>query len=171
MLKDFVEIGKFGKPFGTGGKLKLQAEDEIVNVLRQKKVFFLKHGGHYVPYFVEKVEESHDILLKVEDINDPQNARVCSGEHLYLPIKDLPAIKEKPGLYFSVLTDFDMYNQDDVHVGKIIEIVSMPQQELAQIERPTGEVILIPLHESLIVDIVPESKKIVLEIADGLLEL
>jgi len=171
MLKDFVEIGKLGKPFGVRGKIKLSCEDEILQVLKKSKVFFLKRGAHYIPYFIEYIEESHDTLVKIEDLNDPQQAKSCSGNTLYLPVKDLPELKEKPGLYFSVLKGFTLFNQDDQRIGEIIEIVSMPQQELANVLLPSKEVVLVPLHESLILGIDPDNLQVHLEIAEGLLDI
>ena len=171
MLKDFVEIGKLGKPFGISGKLKLSCEEEILEVLKKDKVFFLKRGAHYIPYFVQYIEESHDTLLKIEGFDDPQDAKSCSGNTLYLPIKDLPKIKEKPGLYFSVLKGFSMHNQEDELIGKILEIISMPQQELASLELLDGNKVLIPLHESLIIGVDPDQLIVKLEVADGLLDI
>lgn len=171
MLKDFVEIGKLGKPFGISGKLKFNCEEEILAVLKKDKVFFLKRGAHFIPYFVQYIEESHDTLLKIEGFDNPQDAKSCSGNTLYLPIKDLPEIKEKPGLYFSVLKGFSMQNQDDVEIGKIVDIVSMPQQELASVALSNGSEVLIPLHESLILGIDPDALVVQLEIAEGLLDI
>lgn len=171
MLKDFVEIGKLGKPFGISGKLKISCEDEILEVLKRDKVFFLKRGAHYIPYFVQYIEETHDTLLKIEGFNDPQDAKLCSGNTLYLPIKDLPEIKEKPGLYFSVLKGFLVHDQDNSLIGEIIDIVSMPQQELANVALSNGAEVLIPLHEDLILGIDPDELIVHLEIADGLLDI
>ena len=171
MLKDFVEIGKLGKPFGVHGKIKISCEDEILQVLKKRKVFFLKRGAHYIPYFIQYIEESHDTLVKIEDLNDPQDAKTCSGNTLYLPVKDLPELKEKPGLYFSVLKGFTLYDQDDHRIGEIIEIVSMPQQELANVRLSNGDEVLIPLHESLILGIDPDQLYVHLEIAEGLLDI
>jgi len=171
MLKDFVEIGKLGKPFGVRGKIKISCEEEIMQVLKKRKVFFLNRGAHFIPYFIEYIEESHDTLVKIEDINDPQQAKSCSGNTLYMPIKDLPEIKEKPDLFFSVLKGFELYNQDDLIVGKIIDVISMPQQELASVMLDNGEKILVPLHESLILGIDADQLQVQLEIADGLLDI
>ncbi len=171
MLKDFVEIGKFGKPFGISGKLKLNCEDEILKKLKKDKVFFLKRGAHYIPYFVQYIEETHDSLLKIEGFDNPQDAKTCSGNTLYLPIKDLPEIKEKPGLFFSVLKGFILHNQEDMLIGKINDIVSMPQQELASVELLGGNEILIPLHESLIIGIDSELMIVQIEMADGLMDI
>lgn len=171
MLKDFVEIGKLGKPFGVSGKIKVSCEDEILEVLKKRKVFFLKRGAHYIPYFIQYIEESHDTLVKIEDLNDPQDAKTCSGNTLYLPVKDLPEIKEKPGLYFSVLKGFKMFDQDDNCIGSILEIVSMPQQELANVQLSNGDEVLVPLHESLILGIDPEQLHVHIEIAEGLLDI
>ncbi len=171
MLKDFVEIGKLGKPFGISGKLKFSCEDEILQVLKKNKVFFLKRGAHYIPYFVQYIEETHDTLIKIEGFDNPQDAKSCSGNTLYLPIKDLPEIKEKPGLYFSVLKGFSMHDQDNQLIGKIIDVVSMPQQELASVSLSDGNEILIPLHDSLIVGIDPDQMIVQLEIAEGLIDI
>ena len=90
---------------------------------------------------------------------------------MYLPIKDLPEIKEKPGLYFSVLKGFSMHDQDDQLIGKVIDVVSMPQQELASVALSDGNEILIPLHKSLIVGIDPDQMIVQLEIAEGLIDI
>lgn len=171
MLKDFVEVGKLGKPFGVSGKLKLIVPDEILDVIQKSKVVFLKRGGHHIPFFIEYIEESHDTLVKIEEIDDPQSAKNCSGSLLFLPIKDMPKIKEQPGLYFSILKGFILLNQDEIEIGVIEDVISMPQQELAQIMTKAQQEILIPLHESLIIDIDPDRKVVKMEIVDGLTDL
>lgn len=171
MLKDFVEIGKLGKPFGVHGKIKISCEDQILEVLKKGKVFFLKRGAHYIPYFVESLEDSHDTLVKIEDLDNPQDAKSCSGSTLYLPIKDLPELKEKPALYFSVLKGFTVYDQNSNEIGEIFEVVSMPQQELANIRLANGDEVLVPLHESLILDIDPDQLDVYIQIAEGLLDI
>lgn len=171
MLKDFVEIGKLGKPFGVHGKLKMSCDEQILQVLKKDKVFFLKRGAHYIPFFIESLEESHDTLVKIEELDNPQDAKTCSGDILYLPIKDLPELKEKPGLYFSILKGFTIFDQHSDKIGEIFEVVSMPQQELANVKLLSGDEVLIPLHESLILEIYPDLFEVHLQIAEGLLEI
>lgn len=171
MLKDFVEIGKLGKPFGVHGKIKINCDDQILEVLKKRKVFFLKRGAHYIPYFIKSLEESHDTLVKIEELDNPQDAKTCSGNTLYLPIKDLPELKEKPGLYFSVLKGFTVYDQNSAEIGEIFEVLSMPQQELANVKLLSGDEVLVPLHESLILDIDPDRLEVYLQIAEGLLDI
>ncbi len=171
MLKDFVEIGKLGKPFGVHGKLKVSCDDQILEVLKKRKVFFLKRGAHYIPYFIESIEESHDTLVKIEDLDDPQDAKTCSGNTLYLPVEDLPELKDKPGLYFSVLKGFTVFDQNSNKIGDIFEIISMPQQELANVRMLSGDEVLVPLHESLILEIDPDQLDVHIQIAEGLLDI
>ena len=66
---------------------------------------------------------------------------------------------------------FILLNQDEIEIGVIEDVISMPQQELAQIMTKAQQEILIPLHESLIVDIDPDRKVVKMEIVDGLTDL
>lgn len=169
MLKDFKEVGKLGKPFGVHGMLRLDCSDQMQGVLANLKFVFLPRGGHYIPYPIEKIVDERDLLLKFRDINSPQDAKECSGNVLYLPAKDIPDLEpEDDGLFFSILRGFNLYNQDNEFIGVIKDIIEMPQQELALIAYK-GEDVMIPMHESLIIEIVEETKHLSMELAEGLL--
>jgi ribosomal 30S subunit maturation factor RimM len=60
---------------------------------------------------------------------------------------------------------------DNIPIGKIKEIIKNPGQSLLNISGKSGKIILIPLHEDLVSEVIPDKKIIVMDIPEGITDL
>ena len=166
-MENFVEIGQIKKPFGVKGVLRIRVEEQYLESLEAASVIFLPIGGSPVPYFIEWINHTKDIQLKLEDVDSPEAAKDLSNQPIYLSA-DSKKVKTVDPL--SLLEDFVLFDKEKTRIGSIREIVEYPQQLIAVVEYE-GKEIMIPLAEQLIIEIDEENQKLVMELPEGILDL
>jgi 16S rRNA processing protein RimM len=166
-MEDTLKIGKTIKSFGKDGFIKVVVEDRFRQNLINSKYAFILVEGFLLPYFIESFHEEGD-LIKFDEINSPQDARILSDTEIHLFKSDVT--EEQGTVYEDELIGYRLLNQEGLKIGIIKSIIEMPMQVLLEVER-NGEDILIPFHEDLVIGYDERKKIIELEIADGLLEL
>jgi len=164
---DLVKVGRLNKSFGTSGQIKVMAKDKFIDDLLEANVWFVDKAGDMIPFFVETTEVGSNFLVKFEDITSPETAKQITGSPLFLRARDVSVSEEKPPI--EKLIGFELYNGKK-YVGKIDEIEEYPQQIMASIS-VNGDMKLIPLHDSFIVDIDPSKRKLIMELPEGILDL
>jgi len=167
----YVEIGHTRKTRGVEGEVKVFVKKEYMEDFLAAKVVFLDVQGGYVPFFVERIRESNTLLLKLEDIDSPEEAVVVAGKPLFIRTEDLqPAKATTEATDYAFLEGFRIVDREKGAVGPILEILEYPQQIIAIVEY-AGREILIPLNDQLIVHVDPRQGILEMELPEGLLEL
>ncbi|MCB0518974.1 MAG: 16S rRNA processing protein RimM [Lewinellaceae bacterium] len=172
MKDQLVAIGFTKKTHGAGGEVKVVVKEEYLEDFLEADVVFIPLQGKPAPFFLEHVREAGDLLAKFEEIDSPSAAASITSKELFLREQDLHHFFEIPAeeLHFSVLKGYELVDEEKGSIGQILDIVELPQQELAQVVAG-GKEVLIPLHDDLIVKIDRKQKKITLRLPEGLLDL
>lgn len=170
MIHHPVKVGHLLKAFGKDGQMRIAFNQNTLNDVANAGYILALIEGQMVPFFIEDYNSESE-LIKFEEINGPQEARDLSDVDVFILEKDVHThIKEK--VDNSLLKDYKLYDQQEILIGRIFEVVEMPFQILFRIKSSqNGEEKLIPFHEDLIIDINQRKKTIQLTIADGLLDL
>ena len=167
-------IGYTKKPKGLDGSLKVKIFDEYLEDFAQTEVLFLEINGREIPYFIEKVELQKELVVQLEEINDRNAAAQLVNKSIYLRNEDIIADEERQlevaELAYAHLVDFLLTDTELGEVGKIAEVIEMPQQEMAVVNYHEKEV-LIPLNDQLIQGIDTAARVVTVQLPAGLLEL
>ncbi len=175
MEEEFIEIGKTGKPHGLGGEVKVFIEEAFEeDFLRTEVIFLLLGGKKPVPYFIDNVR-GDTFILKLEDVNDRNDADAISKKSVFLRSADMLKEEERTfepveSLEFEYCLGFTIVDETAGVLGEIERIEEMPQQEMAIISKEDKE-ILIPLNEVFIISINEDEKRIQMDLPEGLLDL
>lgn len=164
----YKEIAYFLKTFGIKGELKTVLLDNSVIDFSDLDTIFIQSQGQYIPYFIEYIkDEDVDLILKLEDINNPEVATKLRGEKIFIQVKD----EEKAPVQSSYdnLEGYQIYNEGK-HIGELKSIESYPNQMMA-IVQVGGKEILIPLVDSFIEHIDEDKRQINFQLPEGLLDL
>ena len=172
-MESYVPIGYTRKPVGVKGELRLHVEERYWEDFLQAQVLFVDMGGAPVPYFVENIRIAKTPVVKLEEVDSPEDAQAIGGKALSLRESDLlPDVDremEVETLEYGFLNGFTIYDQT-LLVGRIEQVLEFPQQEMALVIHKGNEV-FIPLNEHLIKKIDQENQKVIVELPEGLLEL
>ena len=129
--------------------------------------------GKPAPFFIETIEDMGDLLLKVEEIDSPEDAKAIVSKDIYLREKDLsspPIDIPDSDLKYDELIGYLLADTEMGDIGTIKEIQQFPQQEMAVLDYD-GREIYIPLHAKLISSYDEKAKKVTLRLPRGLLNL
>ncbi len=173
ILDKYITIGYTKKTYGSKGQVKIVIEDQFLEDFVKSDFVFMDLMGKPAPFFIETIEEMDDLLLKVEEIDSPEQARSIVAKKVYLREKDLsnpPVDIPEIDLEFGDLVGFILADMEKGEIGTIKEIQEFPQQEMAVLDYG-GKEIFVPLHTKLISSFDEKKKKITLRLPEGLLDL
>ena len=170
-MENYGSIGRLSKTFGYKGEIKINVEDEFIDLLKTEEVFFVRLGGNYAPLFIEKIKFENPPTVKFENVNSKEEAVKYCNREIFLQAEKLKNIAPKAStLNFAWAKDFLIIDTEEKVIGEIKDVKEFPQQEMAIVEYEGNE-ILIPLHPDLVLGIDEEEKVMMMDVAEGLLDL
>ena len=172
MADEYILIGHTKKTHGAGGEIKVFIEDRFLDDFAQTDVVFINIHGKPAPFFIENVRVAGGLLLKLEEIDSPAQAKTLTSSEIFLRKQDLLHSKdeEAPPSTFIIFEGYEMEDEKLGKIGKIIEVIEYPQQELAVVAYQ-GREVLIPLHPDLIKKIDKKAGILTLALPEGILDL
>lgn len=171
MTDKLIGVGFTKKTHGAQGELKITLKDEYFEDFVNSEVVFINVKGKPLPFFIENLREAGEIILKIENIDTPSDAKDLTAKELFLREKDIQITKKEGELLtFELMVGYELHDDETGLLGTIESVEVMPQQHLAVIEYE-GRSVFIPLHPKMVVRLDDKEKKIVLKLPSGLLEL
>ncbi len=169
-MTEYYKLGKLVSAFGLQGELVLKHNLGKKSTLKGLQAFFVEERKNsFIPYFLEsaRVKNDEELYLKVQDINTRESAIRLTQKEVWLPVEEFKkyAAKTAPmNLLGYTIVD------DKKELGSVLEVIEQPHQLLCRIE-VQGKEAYIPLNESTLVRIDHKTKKVLVELPEGLLEV
>ncbi|MCK9480782.1 MAG: ribosome maturation factor RimM [Bacteroidia bacterium] len=165
--KPTQKVGFVVKTLGFKGVIKVAVySDEIFDNITQSGFLLLNREGRWVPYKIESYNIEND-SIKLTDLNNEAEAQAICGLEIHLHKSEMDNLSEDS---FNFLIGFTMFNQDNHKIGIITDLIQMHLSSLLEV-RMEEKNILVPIHESLIINIDEASKSLTLTMHEGLTEL
>lgn len=173
-MDKYVQIGQMKKTHGAQGEIKADISEDFLEDFANSDVVFINVQGKPVPFFIESLRDVGDILIKLEDVDSPNDAKPLVAQAIFLRETDLVHFqKNKTTIDVHSFRHFVGYTVVDSEIGAVGVIQSVetyPQQELAVVVYLEREV-LIPLNRQIIFEIDEKSKTLRVNLPEGLLDL
>jgi len=173
MLKkdDHFLLGSLSKSTGIKGEIIAKFNDDVPAKMNKMESVFIDIDGKLVPFFIEyfKIKSSNTALIKFENINDEPQAMEYLGAAFYLPAENKKLLNKETDDFIDVV-GYIVKDQDYKVVGRVLEFIENSSNPLLLVETPKNE-ILIPAHDDLIIEVDDDEKYIVIELADGIMDL
>jgi len=168
--EDVYKIGLFNKPHGIHGELSFTFTDDVFDRVDCDYLICLL-DGIFVPFFIEEYRFRSDstALVKLEDVDSADRARMFTNIEVYFPIKFVDEIE--PG---EMTWDFFVgFTMSDIHAGQLGEIIEVDNTTVNTlfVVKYDKEELLVPAQEDFIVNIDQMHKVITVNLPDGLLSL
>jgi len=157
---EFLGVGKLRKPFGLKGEMKFESFIDNLEVFSPGKEIFLgkSHSGRRIKSFRES---GNSLLIHLEGINNPEDARILSNQVLFIPADHLPKLEEG-NYYYRQLIGMMVEDVEGNHLGEIVEIIETGANDVYVIfNKHEGREILIPAIQSVVQKIDIESNLMV----------
>lgn len=170
-------MGQIRKGHGLEGHVKMTLKPEFQHVTDSIDHFFVEDNGQKLPLFIEYYEqEGGDLIIKFEDIDNPQDATQLSAKAVFMDKKVLAGLidyasKEKDLPFdYADLIGYKILDNNQSEGIEILDVYEYPQQIMANVEID-GKEILLPLSDELITKIDHDKKQIHTEFPEGIFEL
>ena len=168
--EELIKIGRFNKPHGVKGELSFTFTDDIFD-RTDCPYIVCEIDGIFVPFFIEEYRFKSDTtaLLKLEDVDNEQEARAFSLLDVYFPKSyyDTAAEEEAPDDYF---IGFTVVDNEMGELGEIVSIDDSTENVLFEIDH-NGRTLLIPAVDEFVSEVDEENRKLYMNIPEGLLDL
>lgn len=167
-MDKYITIGKVGKTHGKAGALKLRVEERYESSVLQASVLFVPVAGRPAPFFVESYLSEAPLIVKLEEVDNKEDAQLLCGQSLMLRQQDVELEEEEED--YAEMIGYTIHDEEAGEVGVIKDVVELPEQIMAIVDYEDRE-ILIPINEYFLRSFDPDKKLIFMALPDGLLEL
>lgn len=173
----YINIGYTKKAHGIGGELKLFIEERYLEDFLKNERIFLDVKGTKVPYFVANVRGKGEMILQLEEVTSRDTAFLLQSREVFLREQDLVPdhereleVEEMDPLEYGHVAGYTLIDKTAGEIGRIDEVLDMPQQEMAFLRYKDREV-LIPLNGQFVTSIDKKAKKVITDLPEGLLDM
>lgn len=162
-------VGRFGRPHGLSGEISAELEPGFPGELAAGSAVFWRRDEELRPLTIAAVRpHAGRLLLSLEEIGDVESARLLTGGDLCLAEK--PAAP--PDFYYShEIAGWSCQDPAGAALGTATGVEETPAGALLSFRTPAGKEVLVPFVRPIIVRIDRDSRKIVLDMPEGLMDL
>ena len=169
-MQELISIGYTKKPHGVKGAIRVSIKDEYLDTFEEVDVLFLAINGRNIPYFVASKIFDPPFRVTFEDHPTREAIEPLTSKEILVQKEKVIEITTSNDLIYGAYIDFIIVDKVEGEIGSIIDIQEFPQQEMAIVQYQ-GKEILLPLNTYLIESIEEDSKTIVVNLPEGLLDL
>jgi 16S rRNA processing protein RimM len=169
-MANYINIGKLVATFGVKGEMILKHSLGKKTALKGLACFFLENPpGSFLPYFPleMKAKSETEVQLIIEGIDSKEIATSFLQQQVWLT--DVDFKKHVAATAPISFIGFVVYDGKKP-LGEVLEVIEQPHQVLCRIQYLDNDDILIPLNEQSISSIDVKSRKLLLNLPDGLIE-
>jgi 16S rRNA processing protein RimM len=165
-----ISVGKILRSQGNRGELRLKFYDSSLIEPSELRTVFVGKGGQLREFEVESlILRGKAYHIKLRGVDDLSQADSLTGSDVFIPEDSLkPA--EVGEYYVFQLKGCSVLNLEGEVVGKVVDVLSVPWNDLLVIEKE-GREILVPFHESICKQVDLAKKEIRIDPPAGLLDV
>jgi 16S rRNA processing protein RimM len=164
-------LGYISKTHGVEGELCFFIDADDPGYYKKMESVFIDLNKQLVPFFISHISsiKKNIAVVKLEDVDFFDQAEKLVGKELYLPLSFLPKLTGNR-FYFHEIVGYTVVDKNLGVLGKITEVMDMPQQIIAQMEYKEKEV-LFPINDLTLIKLDRSRKELLVELPEGLLEV
>ncbi len=168
-MSSLVSIGRIVKSRGVKGEFivlpltfSLERFDDVSRVCikldDEIREFTIEYSKPY----------GRTIIMKLREINSPEDAAALRGGHLVVPEEESPPLPDGVYYYYQII-GLKVFTVDGVYIGRVTDIIETGSNDV-YVVRDEGKEYLIPAIRDVIREIDIRNKKIIISPEAGLLE-
>jgi 16S rRNA processing protein RimM len=157
-----IAIGKFGKPFGILGWLRLHSETEEHGSILNYKPLFIKKGDLLEEIVIDSSKlHNKQLIVKIKSVNNPEEAAFLNNKTVFIYREQLPKLSSR-SYYWADLEKLEVVNAKGIILGIVDHLFKVGKNDVLFIQ---GEkTYMIPfLLDQFILNVDLSKKKILVD--------
>jgi len=174
-IEECFYLGYTSKVHAKHGELiaKLDVDNpNKYNKLESVLIRLNKNVNSLIPFFITSAQVLNNgtVKLKIEDVNNVEHAQTLVGKELFLPLTKLPKLTGAQ-FYYHEIIDFEAIDAEKGNIGKVFNVMELPQQSVLEIKHSSGKEILIPITDDVVKKVDRTAKTIEINAPEGLIDI
>lgn len=164
-----LEVGQIVNTFGIKGEVKVIPFTDNINRFDDLKKVYVKTKKEDKLYKVENVRyHKNMVLLKLEGIDNPEQAELLKNAFLEIDREDAVPLKE--GQFFIAdLIGLEVYTDEGKLLGKVDDIYNTGANDIYVVKDELGKQVLLPGIPEVLKEVDLEKGKITVHLIQGLM--
>lgn len=167
---DFLQVGKIVNTHALQGEVKVISNSDFKeDRFKKGSQLVIDFNGDHIEVTVatHRVHKGAD-LLKFKHLNSINDVEKFKGCTLLVSADELDELDENEFYYFEII-GCQVVTTDDEVIGEISEILETGANDVWVVKRPGQKDALIPYIEDVVKSVDIESKKVTINVLEGLL--
>jgi len=164
----FVIVGKFRKPHGIRGEVRMSVLTDYPELLTAGKKVFV--GPQHLEYTIKALRwHGADLLVSLVELPDRTAVEVFRNIIVYMKSDDIPGLPDGE-YYIHQLVGMKVVTDQDESLGTLQEILVTGANDVFLVITPAGKELLLPDIDEVVKDIDLENSTIRVKLLEGLLD-
>jgi 16S rRNA processing protein RimM len=147
----FLVVGKLRRAHGVRGEMVMDIYTDFPERLRTGLVVFV--GEERQPQRIRSRRPAAETLLIAFDgFNSPESVASLRNQFVYVRTEDRPPLPEGEYYHHEIL-GLQVISEDGRNLGKLVEILSSPANDVYVVQPAAGPEILLPALKSVILEV------------------
>lgn len=167
-MEEYFEIGQIVNTSGLKGIVKVKPFTDDITKFNNFKTIYIQIKKELKEFKIEHVRINKNmVFLKLEGIDTVEQAE--SFRNFYLKIKRDKNEKLEENSYYVVdILDCNVFTDDDIELGKIVDVFSTGSNDVYVVKNKDGKQILLPAIKQVIKVVDIKNKKMIVHLLEGL---
>lgn len=170
MEEGYQKIGQILKSFGVDGRLRFSIASHALQDFLICKYIFIYIRGQYLPYFIEEIEEVGDFVVKLEDVNNKEEANQLCNKEIFLHESQFRFFEPRAKVDGTDLIGAKVFDKNSLR-GEVVDWIENRGLVTLVVKTLFGKEAYIPFNENFLLNFKTESKELYFNLPDGLWEL
>jgi len=164
-------LGRITKAHGLKGAVQVMLEASNPDDYLELESIFVEHKQRLIPFFIEEfsLQGQNRGIIKFEDVDNIDQAKNYTASNLYIKAdevseEDLDAQESMDVIGFKII------DENLGELGLVTDYYEKVGQDLLAFEYK-GQEILIPIDESIVLDVDPDTQTVHTHLPEGLLDI
>lgn len=165
-----MAIGRILKANGVRGELRvLPLTDFPERFDSLGEVFLAEKGRPVRRVAVEKARrQGRAVIVKLDGVEDRRAAEMLAGAILEVGRGEAVALPKRSYFVFDIV-DLEAVTEDGRSLGRVKDVLKLPAHDVYVLESETGEEIMIPAVESIVIRVDLRTRQMVIRPLEGLI--
>ena len=167
-----LKVGKIVNTHSLKGEIKvISSTDFEEERFKKGSKLLITRGNQLIREVVVQSYRNHKnfLLVKFEGIDSVEEAEKLKNLQIKIDLDEVGGLEENE-FYFHQIIGCEVFDENDKNLGEIIDILTPGANDVWVIKGENGKEILIPYIEDVVKKIDITSKKVNIEVMEGLID-
>lgn len=168
-MEKYFRVGVITNTHGLKGEVKVFPTTDDAERYETLKEVIINPEKENIKLEIKSVRYFKNlVIVKFKGIDDINDVEKYKGKDLFVSRENAVPLEENE-YYIADLIDMDVYDENDVKIGVLYDVMQTGANDVYVINMDDGRELLLPVIEETVLDVNLDEGKIKIHILDGLL--